>query len=83
MNYPATFIQELKKRASDRCECERSECHQGPGRCGAKLVDEPAPTAWMPVLTGERLTFPPVPNDYIALCGACSVPRTGKRYPPD
>jgi hypothetical protein len=81
MNYPPEFLQELKQRSGDRCECERSECHPGPGRCGEKLAEDPAGAArWSPVLTGERLTFPPVASNYIALCATCAVPRTGKRY---
>jgi len=81
MNYPSDFLQELKQRSGDRCECERSECHPGSGRCSEKLTEEgTGAPRWTPVLTGERLTFPPVAMNYIALCGTCAVPRTGKRY---
>lgn len=84
MNYPTPFLHELKQRAADRCECERSGCHEGQGRCAEKLIDEPGGAArWSPVLTGERLTFPPAASNYIALCGTCAVPRAGKRHPPD
>jgi hypothetical protein len=83
MNYPSDFLKQGKDRAGDRCECERSDCHQGPGRCNARLNEEPGKAHWTPVLTGERLTFPPVASDYIALCGTCAVPRTGKRFQAD
>ena len=84
MNYPPDFIQQLRQRAGDRCECERGECHQTPGRCIERLMEEPGGLArWSPVLTGEHLTFPPVPSNYIALCGPCAVPRTGKRFQAD
>jgi hypothetical protein len=79
MNYPPDFVKELKDRAEHRCECERRECHQTPGRCTQELVDAPAPDRWSPVRTGERLTFPPVALDYIALCATCAVPRTAPR----
>lgn len=80
MNYPADFLAQIKKRAGDRCECERSECHRGPGRCSARLPEEPGgPAPWAPVHTGEHLRFPPVPADYIALCEACAVPRNATR----
>ncbi|MBX7184568.1 MAG: hypothetical protein K1Y01_05415 [Vicinamibacteria bacterium] len=83
MNYPADFLKQIKDRAGDRCECERSDCHEAPGRCAARLKDEEGKPRWTPVLTGERLTFPPVASDYIALCGVCAVPRTGKRFQAD
>lgn len=83
MNYPADFLKQIKDRAGDRCECERSDCHEAPGRCVARLKDEEGKPRWSPVLTGERLTFPPVASDYIALCGVCAVPRTGKRFQAD
>ena len=80
MNYPPDFKSELKQRAGDRCECERSDCHQGQGRCSEALLEEPGGlTRWSPILTGEQITFPPVASNYIALCGPCAVPRTGKR----
>lgn len=76
MLFSTEFISEIKARAADRCECGRSDCHGGDGRCHAKLSDE---ASWSPVLTGERLTFPPAVNQYIALCGACAVPRNVNR----
>jgi len=80
MNYPTEFILQLKERSGNRCECERRECHEAQGRCGETLVEEPGgPGRWTPVFTGDRLTFPPAASNYIALCGPCAVPRTGKR----
>lgn len=77
MIYPPDFLAQLKERAGDRCECERGDCHQTRGRCNERLRDEPA--SWTPVLTGEHLTFPPVPSQYIALCAPCAVPRNARR----
>ena len=74
MNYPPEFLNELKERASNRCECERNECHGAPGRCGGKL-DDGSGTSWSPVFTGDHMTFPPVATNYIALCAPCAVPR--------
>lgn len=78
MIYPSDFIQQLKERAGHRCECERGDCHPTDGRCVETLVDEPGEGRWLPVRTGERITFPPVALDHIALCGRCAVPRTGR-----
>ena len=75
MHYPPDFLHELKDRAANRCECERVECHQAQGRCREMLSGEPDPLRWTPVMTGERITFPPVVSNYIALCGTCAVPR--------
>lgn len=78
MNYPPDFIKQLKERAGARCECERGGCHTSQGRCSETLTEDPGGQArWSPVLTGERLTFPPLALDYIALCGTCAVPRVG------
>jgi len=79
MNYTADFINELRNRSGSRCECERRECHPAEGRCTADLLEEPGIARWTPVFTGDRMTFPPEPSNYIALCGTCAVPRTGKR----
>lgn len=79
MNYPADFINELKTRSGSRCECERRDCHGAEGRCRAGLLEEGGIARWTPVLTGERLTFPPIASNYIALCAPCSVPRAGAR----
>lgn len=79
MNYPTEFLQLLRERSGNRCECERSECHRTPGRCRETLSDEPGPSRWSPVMTGDHYTFPPVPMNYIALCGFCAVPRAGAR----
>src|SRR6187431_1192327 len=59
MIYPPEFLTELKERAASRCECERSECHGAPGRCGGRL-DDSAGTSWSPVFTGDHMTFAPV-----------------------
>jgi hypothetical protein len=77
MNHTPEFLVELKRRAGERCECERNECHGAAGRCGVKLSDE-AGRSWSAVFTGESITFPPVTQNYIALCAACAVPRTRK-----
>ena len=79
MNYPEDFISDIKKRAGDRCECERNTCHQTQGRCGEMLLAPDGLAAWSPVRTGERVTFPPVASDYIALCAHCAVPRNAPR----
>ena len=79
MNYPTEFLQALKERSGNRCECERSEFHRTPGRCGATLTDESGPSRWSAVMTGDHHTFPPEPMNYIALCGLCAVPRAGAR----
>ena len=76
MNFPEGFVAGLKQRAGDRCECERSECHGTPNRCGQSLVGMPdEQTRWMPVPTGEGVTFPPLISNYIALCLPCVKPR--------
>ena len=82
MNYPPEFLEDLKARAESQCECERSECHQAQGRCRESLVGEPDPLGWSPVMTGERITFPPVAMNYIALCGTCAVPRNQSKPGP-
>lgn len=80
MNHPAEFLAQLKQRAHDRCECERSDCHGAPGRCGERLMEEPGgEPRWTAVHTGEHLRFPPVATDYIALCAPCAVPRNAAR----
>jgi hypothetical protein len=80
MIYPPDFMAQLKERAGDRCECERGDCHPSPGRCAERLRDElGGPPQWVPVLTGEHLTFPPVPSQHIALCAPCAVPRNARR----
>ena len=79
MNYPADFISSIKERASEMCECERRECHQAQGRCTEKLLEPDGVPRWTPVRSGERITFPPVPSDYIALCSVCAVPRNAPR----
>ena len=79
MIYSPDFIRELKERSGGRCECERRECHEAQGRCSASLEGAPAEERWTPVFTGARLTLPPAPLDYMALCARCAVPRTGKR----
>lgn len=76
MNYPYDFTQQLKEKAGHRCECERGQCHPSQGRCGEALIDGPGEGRWLPVRTGERITFPPLALDHIALCGRCAVPRT-------
>ena len=80
MNYPNDLLTQLKARAGDRCECERSNCHGTLDRCDHRLADEPADAyAWSPVHTGEHLRFPPVASDYIALCKPCAVPRNARK----
>ena len=81
MNYPSDFIRDLKGRASDRCECERGTCHPSPGRCSRPLIEGPMEGRWLPVKTGDRVTFPPEAPDFIALCDPCIAPRTGARRP--
>lgn len=75
MNYPTDFTQKLKERASNRCECERSGCHQTQERCFQPLIGEPDASRWSPVFTGDSMSFPPSPANYIALCGPCAKPR--------
>ena len=79
MNYPVDFISSIRERSGNRCECERRECHEAQGRCVEMLVEPDGLARWKPVRSGERITFPPVPSDYIALCNACAVPRNASR----
>ncbi len=78
MKYPADFVKELKDRSNATCECERGTCHPSPGRCSENLAGEPGGEHWAAVMTGDRITFPPVAMNYIALCRHCAVPRAGE-----
>lgn len=79
MNFPPDFVRELKERAGNVCECGRADCHPGSGRCHAELIEGPMEGRWLPVATGDQITFPPRAVNYIALCVPCIVPRTGTR----
>ena len=80
MHYSEDFLAEIKKRAANRCECERGSCHSEPGRCREALREQPdGSPQWSPILTGEHITFPPAAHAYIALCTPCAVPRSPTR----
>lgn len=81
MNFPAEFIQQLKERAENRCECGRSGCHQSSERCFQPLIGEPGASRWSPIFTGESPSFPPVAVNYIALCSQCAKPRVAPTPP--
>lgn len=72
-HWPADFIEALKLRASNRCECARAFCHDGNAVCRMPLLEETGLARWSPVPQSRPIAEPPDPAEYLAFCGPCAA----------
>jgi hypothetical protein len=74
------FVEHLQALADDQCECSRSNCHAGPGRCPETLVDTPGLAKWVAYRTVVSEDGKASSSYFIALCGHCATRQRTTRH---